>query len=1350
MVRVTRTPLLAVLLLGVATCSAALGYEYETESLGGYPDYNRIRGYVRTATGSPVAAVKVYLFEGTTFKYSTFTGTDGSYQFDSNQIQIYDWGTYKVIPTAPDRSFTPTNTTFRYPGNTNYFYLFGTLLSYDTFLIKNCNFTMRETPGQPGPPRLAFKVQPRNTRVWQPFSRSVVVEALGEDRYEPGAVVNIAKVAGTSGTLRGETSVALRCGEAVFPDLSVDEVASGCRLYAWCDGKEAATSEPFDVYWEPYVVTWPNGGERLFTEEYEITWTGFLGGDDAQVKVELSRDSGATWVTLSASTADDGATRCVFPIPTTYHARVRVTSLQCPGLSDASDEDFRLEKKMGYYPVLSFTGQPSGMEPGQTIPPVEVTVRDNSGTPWPWPAIDVTMELKSYWASTGVLSGTLTKSTPADGTGKVTFNNLRISQPGDYSLRAFTVWGSTERETVSNRYHMTTASEGPGAPDEISPAIAAPEDITTVETNPAGTPVALGEAIAVDDQDPAPEITNDAPTLFPLGVTTVTWTATDDAGNTGTATQTVTVIRATPLTLTSITPNTGANTGSVSITDLAGTGFFPGATVKLARTGHGDITATDVTIVSETKITCTFDLTDKAGGACTVVVTGTDTQSDSLSDGFTITGTAPEIDVRGNGVSIADGDTTPSATDHTDFGSVHVATGTADRTFTIRNEGNGSLNLTDTPIVSISGAQSGDFSVSVVPTTPVAASGQTTFTARFDPSATGLRQATVSIANDDSDENPYDFAIQGTGTAPEINLKQSTTDIADGGSHDFGSKSLNSNTDIVFTIENTGAADLTLTTPLTITGTNADQFSLQAQPTSPVAGPTGTTTFAVRFSPTSAGAKTATISVANNDSDENPYDLTITGTGETGAPTSAEVTIGVGGNQFSLIGLPNVPAGFDPFAAGLLDHTTSSYLIRWHPTATAGAPYYCYQYLYDPTGSGPRTGNLYFGPADLARGTGYWHRAQQAYTARFPENTDTLDVPVLAGVDPNYPRWNLNGNPYATTLTFSSLSVVSGGAAQSLASAANAGVCGSFGWRYPNPSVGYQLVAVPGAYPGAGNEVPVGAGFWTYFNQNATLRFNPPGAPGLPQTVHKPTPTKAASERHWVVQLKARQAGRRDDCNYFGTASRAQDLPKPPVPPEGDYVGLTFVEPGRQGPATRQAAQLRESAAGASNQWELLVETNSAERVELTWPDLSEVPNELSLYLEDAESGRRVYLRTQTAYRFAPAGRAHRFRITADPRSEGALRISNVSVRPDGRGPGTRSVTFSLSQPAAVQVRVLTNTGRTLLQAQVGAAQPGLNTIPLTARDARSPLARGQYLCELVAATPEGRATKHVAPFAVH
>ena len=44
-----------------------------------------------------------------------------------------------------------------------------------------------------------------------------------------------------------------------------------------------------------------------------------------------------------------------------------------------------------------------------------------------------------------------------------------------------------------------------------------------------------------------------------------------------------------------------------------------------------------------------------------------------------------------------------------------------------------------------------------------AGGGTSTFTVEFDPSGVGLRTATITIANDDPSENPYNFDIQGTG-----------------------------------------------------------------------------------------------------------------------------------------------------------------------------------------------------------------------------------------------------------------------------------------------------------------------------------------------------------------------------------------------------------------------------------------------------------------------------------------------------------------------------------------------------------------------------------------------------------
>jgi len=142
----------------------------------------------------------------------------------------------------------------------------------------------------------------------------------------------------------------------------------------------------------------------------------------------------------------------------------------------------------------------------------------------------------------------------------------------------------------------------------------------------------------------------------------------------------------------------------------------------------------------------------------------------------TIVYAGSEIDVQGSGSSIPDGSSTPTTINDTDFGSVSVASGSISHTFTIYNTGYEALNLSGSPIVEISGTNAGDFTVTSQPTTPVSAlTGTTTFTIEFDPSGGGTRSAAVSIANDDSDENPYNFNIQGTGMgAPALTTAAAT------------------------------------------------------------------------------------------------------------------------------------------------------------------------------------------------------------------------------------------------------------------------------------------------------------------------------------------------------------------------------------------------------------------------------------------------------------------------------------------------------------------------------------------------------------------------------------------------
>ena len=193
----------------------------------------------------------------------------------------------------------------------------------------------------------------------------------------------------------------------------------------------------------------------------------------------------------------------------------------------------------------------------------------------------------------------------------------------------------------------------------------------------------------------------------------------------------------------------------------------------------------------------------------------------------------PEINLQGNGASIVSGDVTPSLADHTDFGTVSTASGTIVRTFTIQNLGTAALSLTGaSPYVVISGANAADFTVTTIPSNSIAASSSTTFQITFDPSADGLRTATVSIANNDTDENPYTFAIQGTGISAPVITSPLTASGNQGSSFTYNITATNSPTSYnaiglpvglsinTITGEITGTPTVSGTFNVTITATN--------------------------------------------------------------------------------------------------------------------------------------------------------------------------------------------------------------------------------------------------------------------------------------------------------------------------------------------------------------------------------------------------------------------------------------------------------------------------------------------------------------------------------------------------
>lgn len=154
----------------------------------------------------------------------------------------------------------------------------------------------------------------------------------------------------------------------------------------------------------------------------------------------------------------------------------------------------------------------------------------------------------------------------------------------------------------------------------------------------------------------------------------------------------------------------------------------------------------------------------------------------------------PDIQIKGNNKIIVSGDNTPDGTDHTNFGSIAAATGNISRVFTIENNGESALQLTNSDglgFVKIAGLQAGDFSISVQPSGTISAGSNTSFTVVFNPSGLGDRSGIISISSNDPDAGNFTFTIKGTGlnTAPVItsnggganatvNIPENTTTVA--------------------------------------------------------------------------------------------------------------------------------------------------------------------------------------------------------------------------------------------------------------------------------------------------------------------------------------------------------------------------------------------------------------------------------------------------------------------------------------------------------------------------------------------------------------------------------------------
>ncbi|MCC6355738.1 MAG: choice-of-anchor D domain-containing protein [Verrucomicrobiae bacterium] len=126
------------------------------------------------------------------------------------------------------------------------------------------------------------------------------------------------------------------------------------------------------------------------------------------------------------------------------------------------------------------------------------------------------------------------------------------------------------------------------------------------------------------------------------------------------------------------------------------------------------------------------------------------------------------------------------------------------------------------------------------------------------------------------------FVAEANIHGPDISIERPAGfEIADGGAGSFGNVLVGTNTTLSFTIRNLGEtplsdpSNLTNLFSITVDGPHAADFTVTAFASSPIA-PGNSNSFTVTISPITSGAKTAAVHIANNDSGENPYDITLT------------------------------------------------------------------------------------------------------------------------------------------------------------------------------------------------------------------------------------------------------------------------------------------------------------------------------------------------------------------------------------------------------------------------------------------------------------------------------------------
>ncbi|MFW5867521.1 MAG: caspase family protein [Armatimonadota bacterium] len=309
------------------------------------------------------------------------------------------------------------------------------------------------------------------------------------------------------------------------------------------------------------------------------------------------------------------------------------------------------------------------------------------------------------------------------------------------------------------------------------------------------------------------------------------------------------------------------------------------------------------------------------------------------------------------------------------------------------------------------------------------------------------------------------------------------------------------------------------------------------------------------------------------------------------------------------------------------------------------------------------------------------------------------------------PGWNIVALPWNDRVDLSTMTAAPAGAVAPLA------------WTYQDGR--YDVVSGQGA-PGV-EEVSLRPwrSYWVHARERCSATIS-----------RGPATASRAQHAGWAIRVLARAESGTDAATVCGVGTSAMTVPDVPAVEGAPDLSL-------ERESEMLAVDLRPGGA-REYQWPLQVSAAAGQEVTVHCPDLSAVPAEFSVLLEDRDTGAATSLRTSPGYRYTAGATPRRLMLRVE-RADASAAFTAVTAQRTHAG---ASICFSLSTPGRISAEVLNIAGRsvrTLLDQRPHAA--GAHVLAWNLRSSSgSAVPAGRYLVRLTARSDDGSIASAVAP----